>query len=262
MGNAIEVRVPDIGGHGDVPVIELLVAVGDTVTKDQGLVTLESDKATMEVPSPAAGVITALKVKLGDAVSEGAVIAMLEAEGAVAVPPAKAPAAPAAADPAAAPQTSTADAPATPAPQATGATGRKADIDCALVVLGAGPGGYTATFRAADLGLDTVLIERYASLGGVCLNVGCIPSKALLHAADVIDQAAHASDFGVEFGAPKISLEKLRGYKEKVVGQLTKGLSGMAKQRKIRVVQGTGRFVSANELEITDANDNLKLISV
>ena len=128
------------------------------------------------------------------------------------------------------------------------------------MVLGAGPGGYTAAFRAADLGLDTVLIERYASLGGVCLNVGCIPSKALLHAADVIDQAAHASDFGVEFGAPKISLDKLRGYKDNVVGQLTKGLSGMAKQRKIRVVQGTGRFVSANELEITSAEGKTQLL--
>ena len=259
MANAIEVRVPDIGSHGEVPVIELLVAVGDTVTKDQGLVTLESDKATMEVPSPAAGVITALKVKLGDAVSEGAVIAMLEAQGAGAAQPAKAPAAPAA-KPAATQPAPAAVASATPAPQAAGASGRSADISCALVVLGAGPGGYTAAFRAADLGLDTVLIERYASLGGVCLNVGCIPSKALLHAADVIDQAAHASDYGVEFGAPKISLDKLRGYKENVVGQLTKGLAGMAKQRKIRVVQGTGRFVSANELEITDAGGKTQLL--
>lgn len=268
MANAIEVRVPAIGSHGDVPVIELLVAVGDTVTKDQGLVTLESDKATMEVPSPAAGVITELKVKLGDAVSEGAVIAMLEAEGAAAAPAAKAPvvqpakATAASADKPAAAQASpsASAAPATPAPQPAGGSGRKADIDCALVVLGAGPGGYTAAFRAADLGLDTVLIERYASLGGVCLNVGCIPSKALLHAADVIDQASHASDYGVEFGAPKISLDKLRDYKENVVGQLTKGLAGMAKQRKIRVVQGTGKFVSANELEIINADGNVQLL--
>ncbi len=257
MANAIEVRVPDIGSHGDVPVIELLVAVGDTVTKDQGLVTLESDKATMEVPSPAAGVITELKVKLGDSVSEGAVIAMLEAEGAAAAPAAKAPSA---AEPAATKAPPAAAAPAIPSSQAAGGSGRKADIDCALVVLGAGPGGYTAAFRAADLGLDTVLIERYAALGGVCLNVGCIPSKALLHAAEVIDEAAHASEYGVDFGAPKISLDKLRGYKEKVVGQLTKGLAGMAKQRKIRVVHGTGGFVSANELEITDADGNVQLL--
>ncbi|MGV8944020.1 dihydrolipoyl dehydrogenase [Thermomonas sp.] len=273
MANAIEVRVPDIGGHGDVPVIEVLVAVGDTVTKDQGLVTLESDKATMEVPSPAAGVITALKVKLGDSVSEGAVIAMLEAEGAGSGSAPLPPAGEADAPSAAGEGGSTAKAPPSqpspasqgkeseaPAPQAAGASGRSANISCALVVLGAGPGGYTAAFRAADLGLDTVLIERYASLGGVCLNVGCIPSKALLHAADVIDQAAHASDFGVEFGAPKISLDKLRGYKDNVVGQLTKGLSGMAKQRKIRVVQGTGRFVSANELEITSAEGKTQLL--
>ena len=249
MGNAIEVRVPDIGGHGDVPVIELLVAVGDTVSKDQGLVTLESDKATMEVPSPAAGVITALKIKLGDTVSEGAVIAMMEAEASDSTPP-----------PSLKGREQSAATPAPPPPQAAGASGRSVDISCAMVVLGAGPGGYTAAFRAADLGLDTVLVERYASLGGVCLNVGCIPSKALLHAAEVIDQAAHASDYGVDFGAPKISLDKLRSYKEKVVGQLTKGLSGMAKQRKIRVVQGTGLFVSANELEITDADGKAQLL--
>ncbi len=259
MGNAIEVRVPDIGGHSDVPVIELLVAVGDTVVKDQGLVTLESDKATMEVPSPAAGVITALKVKLGDTVSEGAVIATMAAQGAGASTEAKASPAPTAEPPVMrAPPAAVSLA--TPAPLATDTSGRSADISCALVVLGAGPGGYTAAFRAADLGLDTVLIERYASLGGVCLNVGCIPSKALLHAADVIDQAAHASEYGVEFGAPKISLEKLRGYKEKVVGQLTKGLAGMARQRKIRVVQGTGKFVSANELEISDADGKVQLL--
>src|SRR5690606_9776881 len=130
------------------------------------------------------------------------------------------------------------------APTGAPSSGRKADITCALVVLGAGPGGYSAAFRAADLGLDTVLVERYETLGGVCLNVGCIPSKALLHAADVIDQAAHAADFGVEFGKPRIALDKLRGYKDKVVGQLTKGLAGMAKQRKVRVVQGEGRFLS------------------
>ena len=256
----IESRVPDIGGHSDVPVIEILVAVGDTVKRDQGLVTLESDKATMEVPAVADGVVKALKVKLGDNVSEGAVIALIESGAAAAPAPTTAAAQPPAAAPAAAAAPATpAPAPA-PAPQAATASGRKADIDCAMVVIGAGPGGYTAAFRSADLGLDTVLIERYASLGGVCLNVGCIPSKALLHAADVIEQAAHAGDYGVDFGAPKINIDTLRGYKDKVVGQLTKGLSGMAKQRKVRVVQGTAKFVSANELEIADADGKTQLL--
>ncbi len=255
----IESKVPDIGGHGDVPVIELLVAVGDTVTKDQGLVTLESDKATMEVPAVAAGVIKALKVKLGDTVSEGSVIAVIDsaASEAAATPAAPAPAkteAPAPAAPVAKSE------PAAPAPQATASSGRKADIECGMVVIGAGPGGYTAAFRSADLGLDTVLVERYPSLGGVCLNVGCIPSKALLHAADVIEQAAHASDYGVDFGKPKISIDKLREYKDKVVGQLTKGLAGMAKQRKVRTVQGVAKFVSANELEIIDAAGKVQLL--
>ena len=255
----IESKVPDIGGHGDVPVIEILVAVGDTVKKDQGLVTLESDKATMEVPAIADGVVKALKVKLGDVVSEGALIAVIAASdsgtavqsGAAASPPAPVATATRAEAAAPGPAPAASPAPAKPAPQAAASSGRTADIDCALVVIGAGPGGYTAAFRAADLGLDTVLIERYPSLGGVCLNVGCIPSKALLHAADVIDQAAHASDFGVDFGKPKINIDTLRGYKEKVVGQLTKGLAGMARQRKVRVVQGTAKFVSANELEIS-----------
>ncbi|MGO1000442.1 dihydrolipoyl dehydrogenase [Lysobacter sp. CA196] len=254
MANNIEVKVPDIGGYDDVPVIELLVAVGDTVKKDQGLVTLESDKATMEVPSSADGVIKSISVKIGDKVSEGAVIAILEAEGAGEAPkPAAESSAPA---PAAVPTPAAAAAvPAAassaPAPAAAAASGRKADVECRMLVLGSGPGGYTAAFRAADLGLDTVLVERYASLGGVCLNVGCIPSKALLHAAAVIDEAEHASDYGVSFGKPSIDLDALRKYKEKVVGQLTKGLAGMAKQRKVRVVAGTGSFVSPNELEVT-----------
>ncbi|TLX23121.1 dihydrolipoyl dehydrogenase [Thermomonas fusca] len=266
MGNPIEVRVPDIGGHAEVPVIEVLVAVGDTVKKDQGLVTLESDKATMEVPAIADGVVKALKVKLGDTVSEGSVIALIESaagEGAGGEAAAK-PAAPAAAKvdaPAPAPAAPAAKTePVAPAPEAVASSGRKADIECAMVVIGAGPGGYTAAFRSADLGLDTVLIERYASLGGVCLNVGCIPSKALLHAADVIEQAAHASEYGVDFGKPKISIDKLREYKDKVVGQLTKGLAGMAKQRKVRTVQGVAKFVSANELEIIDAAGKVQLL--
>ena len=264
MSGAIEVKVPDIGGYDDVPVIEVLVAVGDTVKVDQGLVTLESDKATMEVPSSVAGVVRELKVKVGDTLSEGSVVAVIESSDAAASTPPPAPAAgeavgarPAAAGSRArAQEAPPAQASAAPrakephAPQASAATGRKADIECKLVVLGAGPGGYTAAFRAADLGMDVVLVERYPQLGGVCLNVGCIPSKALLHAAAVVDEAAHAASYGIDFGQPKIALDTLRAYKDKVVGQLTKGLATMAKQRKVRVVAGSGRFVSANELEV------------
>lgn len=258
----IEVKVPDIGDYSDVPVIEVLVAVGDTVKKDQGLVTLESDKATLEVPSSAAGVVKEIKVKLGDTLSEGAVVVLLDAEGAAEAPAKAAASAPAAAAPASKPPvTPSHRAPAEPAaPKPALSSGKPADIECEMVVLGSGPGGYTAAFRAADVGLDTVLVERYASLGGVCLNVGCIPSKALLHAAAVIDEVAHAGDFGVEFGKPTITLDKLRQYKEKVVNQLTKGLAGMAKQRKVRSVQGVGKFVSANELEITAADGSTQLL--
>ncbi|MBH1628090.1 dihydrolipoyl dehydrogenase [Stenotrophomonas maltophilia] len=258
----IEVKVPGIGDYSDVPVIEVLVAVGDTVKKDQGLVTLESDKATLEVPSSAAGVVKEIKVKLGDTLSEGAVVVVLDAEGAAEAPAKAAAPAPAAAAPASKPPvTPSHRAPAEPAaPKPALSSGKPADIECEMVVLGSGPGGYTAAFRAADVGLDTVLVERYASLGGVCLNVGCIPSKALLHAAAVIDEVAHAGDFGVEFGKPTITLDKLREYKEKVVNQLTKGLAGMAKQRKVRNVQGVGRFVSANELEITAADGSTQLL--
>jgi dihydrolipoamide dehydrogenase len=257
----IELRVPDIGDDTDVPVIELLVAVGDAVARDQGLVTLESDKATMEVPASSAGTIVELRVKLGDTVSAGDVVAVVEADAAdaAAAPAAAKPAAPAAAAPtppaasaaAAAPTRAPAATPDVAAPAAAAGSGRKADIECRLLVLGAGPGGYTAAFRAADLGLDTVLVERYESLGGVCLNVGCIPSKALLHAAEVLVEAKHAEDFGISFGAPKIDLDKLRGHKDKVVGQMVKGLSSMAKQRKVRTVTGTGTFVSPNEIEVT-----------
>lgn len=258
----IEVKVPDIGDYSDVPVIEVLVAVGDTVKKGQGLVTLESDKATLEVPSSAAGVVKEIKVKLGDTLSEGAVVVVLDAEGAAEAPAKAAAPAPAAAAPASKPPvTPSHRAPAEPAaPKPALSSGKPADIECEMVVLGSGPGGYTAAFRAADVGLDTVLVERYASLGGVCLNVGCIPSKALLHAAAVIDEVAHAGDFGVEFGKPTITLDKLRQYKEKVVNQLTKGLAGMAKQRKVRNVQGVGKFISANELEITAADGSTQLL--
>jgi dihydrolipoamide dehydrogenase len=247
-----EVKVPDIGNYTNVPVIEVLVKPGDSVAKDQGLVTLESDKATMEVPSTLAGVVKEVKVKVGDEVSEGAVVAVIEAAGAGGVSAAK-------------PETPKADAPkpastpapaATPAPQAAAASGRKADIECQVCVLGSGPGGYTAAFRAGDLGQNTVLIERYATLGGVCLNVGCIPSKALLHAAKVIDEAAHAQDIGIEFGAPKIDIGKLGAFKDKVVAQLTGGLAGMSKQRKVSVVQGVGKFVSPNEIEVAGKDGN------
>lgn len=264
----IEIKVPDIGDYSDVPVIEVLVAVGDSVAKDQGLVTLESDKATLEVPSSAAGVVKELKVKIGDNLSEGAVVLLLETEGEAAAAPAAPKAETKAAAPAAAPAagskppvTPSHRAPAEPAaPKPALASGKAADIECKMVVLGAGPGGYTAAFRAADLGLDTVLIERYASLGGVCLNVGCIPSKALLHAAAVIDEVAHAGDFGVDFGQPKITLDKLREYKEKVVGKLTGGLASMAKQRKVRTVTGVASFVSPNELEIVGDDGKTQLL--
>ena len=275
MANTIEVKVPDIGGHDNVPVIEVLVKPGDTVAKEQSLITLESDKATMEVPSSTAGTVKELKVKVGDEVSEGAVILVLEASDtasssgkADAPPPSpsgrgaggEGPASPgASASPAPSPQPSPQKGEGAKAPQAAASTGKAADIECQLVVLGSGPGGYSAAFRAADLGLDTVLVERYDTLGGVCLNVGCIPSKALLHAAAVIDEAEAMAAHGVSFGKPKIEIDKLREFKTKVVGKLTGGLAGMAKQRKVRTVQGTGRFVSPNELEVQTA-DGTRLI--
>ena len=263
----IELRVPDLGDDKDVPVIELLVAVGDTVKKDQGLVTLESDKATMEVPASAAGKIVELKVKLGDTVSAGDVIAIAEAAGEAAAPSppgrdgngekAAPPQASAKSDVTAPVSSATAGEGAkAPAPAASAGSGRKADIECRMLVLGAGPGGYTAAFRSADLGMDTVLVERYAALGGVCLNVGCIPSKALLHAAEVLVEAKHAADFGISFGEPKIDLDKLRAHKDKVVGQMVKGLSGMAKARKVRTLTGSGLFVSPNEIEVTGEDGN------
>ena len=268
MANTIEVKVPDIGGHDNVPVIEVLVKVGDTVSKEQSLITLESDKATMEIPSSAAGVIKELKLKVGDEVSEGAVIVVLEV--ADASPPSPTGRGAGGGGSAEAMPSATAEPTPTPSghplpsgegkvPQAAGASGRAADIECKLVVLGSGPGGYTAAFRAADLGVDTVLVERYATLGGVCLNVGCIPSKALLHAAEVIDEAAAMAAHGVSFGAPKIDIDKLRSFKNKVVAQLTGGLGSMAKQRKVRIVEGTGMFVSPNELEV-QTKDGVKLI--
>ncbi|MEY2168481.1 MULTISPECIES: dihydrolipoyl dehydrogenase [unclassified Rhodanobacter] len=274
MANTIEVKVPDIGGHDNVPVIEVLVKAGDTVTKEQSLITLESDKATMEVPSSAAGTVKELKMKVGDEVSEGAVILLLETDAAAAPAPAPLPspsgrgvggegsASPQVSIPAStrpSPQPSPQRGEGANAPQAAAVTGKEPDISCQLVVLGSGPGGYSAAFRAADLGLDTVLVERYDTLGGVCLNVGCIPSKALLHAAAVIDEAEAMAAHGVSFGKPKLDLDQLRGFKTKVVGQLTGGLAGMAKQRKVRTVQGTGAFVSPHEMEVQTA-EGVKLI--
>ena len=254
MSSEIEIKVPDLGADKNVPVIEMLAKVGDVVKKDQGLITLESDKATMEVPSSHDGELLSLTVKIGDSVNSGDVIARLRVSSKVSDAPAPIPAAPAAPTAPATPATATAAtaAPGT-APVAAAASGKAADFNCQIAVLGSGPGGYTAAFRAADLGQDVILIERYADIGGVCLNVGCIPSKALLHAAKVIDEARHAEDFGVNFGAAKIDLDKLRGYKQKVVKQLNGGLAGMAKARKVRVVTGVGRFISAQEIEVQTA---------
>ena len=239
----IEVKVPDIGDFKDVEVIELLVQPGDRVAVEQSLLTVESDKASMEIPSSAAGVVKSLRVKLGDKVSEGSVIAELDADDAVASGGGKAddakPAAKVEAKPAA-------KAAAASPPAAVGAV----DHDCDVLVLGAGPGGYSAAFRAADLGLKVVLVERYATLGGVCLNVGCIPSKALLHVAAVIDEAAHFADLGVEFGVPRIDRAKLAAHKAKVVAKLTGGLSAMARMRKVSVVRGEGRFVDGHHLQV------------
>ena len=261
MSNLVEVRVPDIGDFKDIPVIEVLVKPGDTVKPEDSLVTLESDKATMEVPSPAAGTVKELKIKVGDKVSQGTLVLVLEASGAAAAatPAAVAPAsaAPAAPSPAPAPTAAPSPAPAAAPSVAT----VKGDVHAEVVVLGSGPGGYTAAYRAADLGKKVVMIERYASLGGVCLNVGCIPSKALLHAARVISEAEEMSHFGVKFGKPEVDIEALRGWKSSVVGRLTKGLAGLAKQRKVEVVTGVGRFASDHMIEVTAADGSRKTVS-
>ena len=235
-----DVLVPDIGDFKDVEVIEVLVKPGDRVEKEQSLVSLESDKATMEIPSPASGVVKRIVVKVGDKVSEGAPILVLEeAAGAPAAAPTKpaAPSAQGAAPPAAA------------APRAGSFSGG-ADYSCDVLVLGSGPGGYSAAFRSADLGMNTLLVERYPTLGGVCLNVGCIPSKALLHVAAVMDEAAHFADIGVSFGKPAVDLDKLRAHKDKVVGRLVGGVGSMAKGRKVTVVRGYGHFLDAHHLEV------------
>ena len=245
------VKVPDIGDFKDIPVIEIFVKPGDTVKAEDSLVTLESDKATMDVPSPGAGVVKELKVKLGDKVSEGSVIVVLDSAASVATPGDAKPAAAAAPATPAASASKPAAAPTPQAPIAGAASySGKADIECEMLVLGAGPGGYSAAFRAADLGMKTVLVERYASLGGVCLNVGCIPSKALLHIAAVMDETKAFAEHGITFGEPKVDLEKLLAWKDKVVGKLTGGLSGMAKARKVEVVRGYGVFLDPHHIEV------------
>jgi dihydrolipoamide dehydrogenase len=247
---SIEVKVPDIGDFKDVEIIEVLVKPGDTIAKEQSLITVESDKASMEIPSPMAGTVRELRVKVGSKVNQGDVILLADADaGASAAAAAPAPASAPAASAAPAPNPAAAPAP-SPAPAAAGSFVGNADIECDVLVLGAGPGGYSAAFRAADLGKHVVLVERYASLGGVCLNVGCIPSKALLHVAAVMDEAAHFADLGVEYGRPVIKLDKLLAHKNKVVGKLTGGLSGMAKARKVTVVRGYGSFVDPHHLEV------------
>ncbi len=259
MSQTMDVVVPDIGDFKEVEVIEVLVKPGDTIAKEQSLITVESDKASMEIPSSVAGVVKELVVKLGDKVSQGSLVLRLEttasdtapaAKAASAKSPARSPEAASAPTPAPA----AASAPAT-APQAARFDGA-ADVECDVLVLGAGPGGYSAAFRAADLGQKVVLVERYAALGGVCLNVGCIPSKALLHVAAVMDEAAHFAGLGVEFGAPKLDLDKLRAHKDKVVGKLTGGLGAMAKMRKVTVVRGYGSFVGPNHLEVELTSGN------
>jgi len=257
-----EVKVPDIGDFKEVEVIELLVKVGDTIKVEQSLITVESDKASMEIPSSMAGVVKELKVKVGDKVAEGSVLLLVEASGDAAAAPAPAPApAPAAASTPAAASAPAAPAASAAAPAPVAASfGGSADIECDMMVLGAGPGGYSAAFRAADLGMNTVLVERYSTLGGVCLNVGCIPSKALLHVAAVIDETAAMASHGVTFAKPEIDIDKLRAYKEKVIGTMTGGLAGMAKARKVNVVQGVGQFVGANHIEVTAADGSKKTV--
>ncbi len=265
--STVEVKVPNIGDFKEVEIIELMIKVGDTIKVDQSLVTVESDKASMEIPSTHAGVVKELKVKVGDKVGEGSLLLMIEDSGEGAAPAAAAPAATAPAAPAAAPTES--QAPAKPAAPAAVGSGPapgfgtfegKADIECEMMVLGAGPGGYSAAFRAADLGMNTVLVEKYATLGGVCLNVGCIPSKALLHVAAVIDETATMAKHGVTFAAPQVDIDELRAYKDGVIKKMTGGLAGMAKARKVTTVQGVGQFLSPNHIEVTAADGSKKVI--
>lgn len=236
----MDVKVPDIGDFSEVPVVSILVSVGDEVAAEDPVIELESDKATMEVPSPSAGVVKEIKVAEGDKVSEGSLIMVLEGAAADAAPEATAEVAPAAAAPAAVSATGT----------ASGAGEHHAEV----VVLGSGPGGYTAAYRAADLGKSVILIERNPVLGGVCLNVGCIPSKALLHAAKVITEAEEMGEHGITFSKPKVDIDALRSWKDGVVSQLTGGLDGLARARKVKVVRGTGTFSGPNMIAVSGSD--------
>jgi dihydrolipoamide dehydrogenase len=237
----VEVKVPDIGDFEDVPVIEIHVAVGDEVAPEDPLVTLESDKATMDIPAPSAGKVTDLNVALEDKVSEGSLILVLDAVDGQPAPPEQ-------------PEPDVVQEPATAAAPPPSSFEGDVDDTTQVVVIGSGPGGYAAAFRAADLGLKTTLVERYESLGGVCLNVGCIPSKALLHAAKVVGEAEEMAEHGIAFGEPQVDLEKLGAWKDSVVGRLTGGLAGLAKQRKVTVVQGVAEFASDHVLKVATAD--------
>ncbi|MBI5919873.1 MAG: dihydrolipoyl dehydrogenase [Nitrosomonadales bacterium] len=255
--STIEIKVPDIGNFKDVAIIEVFVKAGDTIEAEQSLITVETDKATMDVPTPAAGVVKELRIKVGDKVSEGSVILLLEASGAAAAP--NVPAVEAASVTASAPAAASQTAPTIP-PSPLSLPTQKGDLHAEVVVLGAGPGGYTAAFRAADLGKQVILIEKHATLGGVCLNVGCIPSKALLHVAKVITEADEVSHHGVTFSKPEVDIDKIRGWKESVISKLTGGLKQLARQRKVQVVQGVAKFVSPNILEV-ETSDGVKTVS-
>ncbi|TVP83672.1 MAG: dihydrolipoyl dehydrogenase [Thioalkalivibrio sp.] len=249
MSKTTTIQVPDIGDFTDVEIIEVLVHDGDTIAPEDPLITLESDKASMDIPAPQAGTVKAMHVKVGDRISEGDPILDLEASGAEQPEAGSDEAAPSGAEPATEDRGKAAESSEQAAPEAKAFSG-DTDLQCQVLVLGSGPGGYTSAFRAADLGLDVVMVERYPELGGVCLNVGCIPSKALLHAAEVIEEAERFAQFGIEFGQPKIDLGGLRKYKSGTVGKLTQGLKGLAKQRKVRVVQGAGRFAGSHAIEV------------
>ena len=261
MPQVIEIKVPDIGDYKNIPVIDIYVKVGDTIAVEDALVTLESDKATLDVPSSHAGVVKELKVAVGDKISEGSVVLLLEVAEAASAPAAESkPAAETTAAPAAPATSAPASAPVAPVAPVANTYSGSVDITCDMLVLGAGPGGYSAAFRSADLGMDTVLVERYATLGGVCLNVGCIPSKALLHSVAVMDEAKHLSAHGISFGEPSVDINKLRDYKDSVVKKLTTGLAGMAKMRKVNVVQGVGAFLDANHLQVTAGDGTQKVV--
>jgi dihydrolipoamide dehydrogenase len=244
MSKIVKVEVPDIGDFTNVDIIEVLVAPGDQISAEDALITLESDKATIEIPSPQAGTVKEVLVKVNDKVSQGDVILTMELSAAE-TPSTKA------AEEKPAPAAESATSEPGPAPAAKTAPAGSSDIHAEVVVLGSGPGGYTAAFRAADLGKQVILIEKYETIGGVCLNVGCIPSKALLHTAQIINEAEEMSAHGVSFGKPKIDISKLAAFKNKVIGQLTGGLAGLAKQRKVQIVTGVGKFTSPKTIEVT-----------